>query len=244
MDWEVTAGFMPNGGYNMNEAQEDLKLLVRFYWEALEVSSNPPKFEDVEFIEIRQIGARDALFEGPVTENHKRRFKSRYDAWKSTRQNPRTGLPLTEWPLITKAKVKELEAAGVYTVEELSNVSDSLLPRIGLFASQVRQKARDWLEQGKSGAVLGTLRTENENLKTELEHYKQRISYLEEQIKEVQKHPLPQAIPSTMDLAGLVQEQVRKALHAFTTESDQPEVIKEPKKNRKTITLDDDNKGD
>lgn len=171
-DWETGNGVLaPYGGLASRTSGDEI-LLTRFYWEAKEnraASEGMPKFVDVEFIEIRQPGARDALYDGPVTETHKQRWPDRYKRWQEKRQSPREGLPLEHWPLMTKSEVLEMQDAKIFTVQELANVPDSNLKNLGLFASQKRQKARDYLLNAKDGALLSTLRSENEKLREEIE---------------------------------------------------------------------------
>lgn len=216
-DWELGAGFI--AGNNGSAASEDAKLIVYFHWDAVEVPSKTedgvPTFKDVEFVEIRQPGQKDPLYHGPVKEAHKNRFRSRYDAWKATRENPVEGLPLSEWPLITKAKVKELEARGIRTVQELANVSDSVLPSLMLFGTQTRQKARDWLAEGQKGAVTATLRKEIDDLKAAKEFADKRVAFLESEVQRLSLQPQAQApqVPA-VDIAALIQAEISKALGA------------------------------
>lgn len=235
-EWETGAGFIANGTQGH---KEDDKLIVFFKWEALEIKAKVqdgiPEYKDVEWVEIRQSGARDPLFEGPVTELHKKRFKVRYDAWKATRENPMEGLPLEEWPSITKAIVMHLRARGVRTVQELANVPDSLLSELMLYGSQTRQKARDWIADGKNGAMTLVLRQENEKLKEALEFEKKRISYLESQVAELGKGGIGftqsvQAPAPVVDIGALVAAEIAKAMAAQVVAAPAVKAAKKPTK--------------
>lgn len=246
VDWEISAGFNPNGGYNLDRGDESL--IVAFRWEAIEIKSQSdaeglPKFKDVEYVEIRQPGARDPLYDGPLKENHKERFKPRYLAWKENREIAREGLPLEQWPILGGARIKELKAVGVHTVQELANVPDSLLPRLGLFGAQTRQKAKDWIANAKDSGVLSSLRSENDKLKEQLEFQNKRLVYLEEQLKDFAsaKHAVsngPSAVPQ-IDIQNLVAQAVAQAM-AVKTEPLQAKAKKKVVSKKKHTTPDED----
>jgi len=220
-EWETGNGILAPQGGLASRSTGDETLLTRFYWEAKEIraaADGMPKYEDVEFIEIRQPGARDALYEGPVTESHRQRWPDRYKRWQEKRQSPREGLPLEHWPLMTKAEVLELQEAKVFTVQELANVPDSNLKNLGLFAGQKTKKARDFLANAKDGALLSVLRTENEKLKEEIDFERKRIAYLETQMKEIVENRAPAAhapAQNAVDINALVAQAVAQAVAAL-----------------------------
>jgi len=54
------------------------------------------------------------------------------------------GMPITEWPPITRSQALELKAIKIHSVEQLAELPDSACTWLG--SRELRQKARTWLE--------------------------------------------------------------------------------------------------
>lgn len=77
-----------------------------------------------------------------------------YVAWKEGKESPINGFPLTEWPAISIGMVTALAKIRVRSVEELADIQDDFLPKVGQPGTRaIRDKAREWLKvsanQGK-----------------------------------------------------------------------------------------------
>ena len=155
----------------MQELMEDAnrqapsRMVVSF---ALDAMENPEKskekgrhvFDDVEMISIRAPGAVDIL-RRPVRPEDKKTYAKEYLAWKTNQnQEAVSGTPLEQWPPVKKSQVLEARVAGILTVEQLSDVADVNLQRLGPGWMALRQKARDWLLAAKDGAAMSKLRDE------------------------------------------------------------------------------------
>jgi hypothetical protein len=97
-----------------------------------------------------------------------RAYKEAYEAWKSGYELPETGTAIKSWPVLSPAQISLLLALRVRTVEDLAQLNDEGLQRIGMGARALKQKAVDWLEASKdSGKLvqeLEALRVQNEQL--------------------------------------------------------------------------------
>lgn len=142
-------------------------LAVRFSLEPMQNEQKTkekgrPIFDEVEICEIRVSGSTDTVRE-VVTTDHRRRFPGAYLAFKQNQdQDAASGTPLVQWPLLSRAQAEEARYFGVRTVEQLSEVSDVNLQKLGAGWMVLRQQARDWLGKAKDGALLGKLRQELE----------------------------------------------------------------------------------
>ena len=81
-------------------------------------------------------------------------FDDAYKAFKRGEHRAVTGTPLEMWPVLTRARVMEIKAAGILSVEELASVSDSILGRLGMGARDEREQARAWLAAAKGSAEV------------------------------------------------------------------------------------------
>lgn len=93
------------------------------------------------------------------------RFAKEYEAFKAGQAQALTGTPLEHWPQMTASRVAELKAMKVLTVEDLSNVPDGILSRLGQNSRMEREKARAWLLAAKDSAVTEKQARENQELK-------------------------------------------------------------------------------
>lgn len=145
------------------------RIYVRFFMKAklnetLTAMEGRPVHEDKEYVGIRVPGDALSIIEMPVEAKHKRRFAQAYRLWKEAMETGKDvtgkmGSPLADLPGITASQVEDLAMRHVRTVEQLADISDGNLPSVGPYVV-LRQKARDWLENAKSGAGLAQLRAE------------------------------------------------------------------------------------
>jgi hypothetical protein len=140
-----------------------------------------PMFDEVETVILHVAGDPWNHVSKPVDEEVKNRFRLQYANWKANREAAMTisGTPLSEWPILNKAQVAELNALFIYNVEGLSNLPDISLSKSHSLR-ELRQKAIDWLATAKDGAVVAHLNEENELLKSQLAQMAASIAALQE----------------------------------------------------------------
>jgi hypothetical protein len=195
---------MDASGLSRQRSPDD-NLSVRFSIEALEnpaksKEAGRPIFDETEIIEIRIPGDADVR-KRAVNEGDRTRFARQYDAWKRN-QNQETvsGTPLAAWPMMKRSQVEEAKFFGVHTVEQLANIADVNLQRLGPGWPSLRQQAVDWLKKAEDGALLGKLRAE-------LEERDRRIDALEDMLKrqaaELHRNPTNLTVLPSGDLETL-----------------------------------------
>lgn len=132
----------------------DDRLAVRFFLKAeqnnfLSQQENRPVFEDREFVRIEVPGDAKTVIETYVREEHKLRFPRQWMAFQMNRENPETGTPLAEWPLLSASQAEMLKAIKFRTVESIANCSDLQCQSIGMIGgmapSALRERARAFL---------------------------------------------------------------------------------------------------
>lgn len=115
-----------------------------------------PIFEDKEMCRVVTPGDKHISWVFEV-ERHKdevmARWPKEYEAFKRNEQVAQTGTPLEMWPnpSLTKARVAELKGLHIHSVEDLSIVTDSNLPKLGMKGRELREQARTYLERAKDG---------------------------------------------------------------------------------------------
>lgn len=177
---------------NGNQFAGDDKLFVTFSTRAVknEFKSNlegRPIFYEEEYIRIIVPGSRDIL-ESPLDDQYKRRFASRYKAWKDAKGEEQKveGTILSEVTWLTKSMVAELNAMNIFTVEQLAAVPDNLAVSI-MGNQQLRQRARNFVEAAKGEAPMLKLQQELEQRDLRIQSLERKIGELSELLAKQQR---------------------------------------------------------
>ena len=154
----------PDDFNQTSQSNMDATLLVRFYSKPREnkiesAKEGRPIFHDVDYIEIRTPGSRDAVAR-PASAGDIARFPKHYEAYKNrTSQEVNDGTPLAEWPGVTRSQAEELAFFNVKTVEQLAGMPDNHATGfMGIHA--LKRKANEWIDQAKENAKAAELKAE------------------------------------------------------------------------------------
>lgn len=121
---------------------------------ALSEEEGRPIFENKEMVKIEIPGDKLTNYVGVVSEAEKQRWPEHYAAFKRGEALAAIGTPLEHWPnaALTKARVAELKACNILSVEELANIPDNTLTKVGMDARPLREQAREYIAKAKDGA--------------------------------------------------------------------------------------------
>ena len=140
--------------------------------EARTKAEGRPIYEDVEFVEVNYPGDKNQklvrLADEPIRNNgpsYIDLYPDHYAAFKRGEARAVSGTPLEHWPILTTSRVAELKACNILSVDELAEVGDSILGRLGPGSRELREQARAFLEAAKGGAVVASMAHEIANLK-------------------------------------------------------------------------------
>lgn len=174
------------------QRDQDRSLLVKFYIkprEDKEASDREgrPIFKDVEHIDIKIAGNKNAGAGRPATDADKRRFPEHYAAFKNrTSTEVGMGTPLTEWPPCSRSRAEELAYFNVKTVEQLATMNDAQVSNfMGLF--KLKEQAKVWLENAKSTKPLFDMKLQINQLANENEELKKQLTRLLEAVETPEK---------------------------------------------------------
>ena len=153
---------------------------------------------DVDYAIVTRPGSRDTLDQealvwlGNLREKSRKgeipptwypAFQASYDSWKKGEELPVEGTPIKGWPLLSPSAQREILHAGIRTVEDLANFSDSELGQIGLGAMAMKLKAQEWL---KAASGPGKLAEEAAAMRTQLAQLVELTRQQAETIKSLQ----------------------------------------------------------
>lgn len=138
---------------------------------------------DVDMVTVRQLGATDSVVfkveqwlaqnrldvqAGRLAESHAKAYEESYQRWKAGQEMPVSGTPIKSWPVISPAQVEILLRVGIRTVEDLSDLNDEGLRKIGMGAIELKNKAKNWMtastDKGKLTQDMTALQRTNAQL--------------------------------------------------------------------------------
>jgi|ERR1700741_1292490 len=139
-------------------------------------------YKDIPYVNIRFAGDKTKVVTRPAklertadgVPTDAERFPKQWKAFEMQQEQVGEGLPVTEWPPITKSQALELKSLNIHTVEQLGAMSDSGLTWLG--ARQLRDLAQAWLSQEGDGAKVTQVIAENQKLRNDLEIIKQQMA--------------------------------------------------------------------
>ena len=100
-----------------------------------------------------------------------------WEAFQRGEANEVGGIPLKEWPQATPAVISTLNAANVFSVEMLAELSDAHCETIGNMAFIFREKAQKWLEQANGNdAKVQALEAQNAEMAEQLRIMQEQIA--------------------------------------------------------------------
>lgn len=152
---------MQQAEFNHNDfadtAEADKSLMVKFFYKdrpdnAKTKEMGRPVFKEVTYIELRIAGQRDVQACRPATMADKQRFPRHFDAFEKRVEAPTEGMPLSEWPQITRTQAEELSFINVKTVEQMASVKDANIGNM-MGGYSLREKAQKWLEMNDKQSV-------------------------------------------------------------------------------------------
>ena len=181
-----TADFDHNSFTVGREAEADASLMVKFFLREKEdktatAAEGRPIFKELEYVEIRVPGKRDALACRPATEADKNRFPRHYDMFKRRVEAPTEGTPLAEWPQISRSMAEELSFLRIKTVEQFVQMSDGDASKIrgGL---GLKQKAKEFLQYSDKTKLI----SEKQNLEQRLAEQDTEMAAMRSMIESMQ----------------------------------------------------------
>ena len=144
-----------------------------------------PIYEEKEYLRITFPGDRTKTWDQPVKltgDNNgpgdPQRFPRQWQAFKSQQEQIPDGTPLEEFPAFSRARVWELKAMNIHTVEQYAGVPDGQIESLGLGSRVERDKCKAYLDRAVNMSQVTRLESENETLKAD-------VAMLQQQIKEL-----------------------------------------------------------
>ena len=138
-----------------------------------------PVFREQEYVKLIVPGDKNSEYFQPATDKDRKTFPNAYQAFKNRESKPVVeGMPIEQWPQVTRAAAMTMRAAGVHTVEALAAVHDGNIGKIASNGHELRAKAQAFLATAKDAAAAQTLAAENQKLKDQMAAMQAQINSL------------------------------------------------------------------
>ncbi len=150
-----------------------------------------------EFIEIHVLGDRTNIIDRPVEPYDRLRFQKQYKAFKEAGDKDNVmGQSLKDWPILDESLAEDWIALGVRTIEQLAEVPEQNLARMGAMARQYQRKAQTYLEASKQEAPLHFMQAELDKKDAQIEQLRQEFQAAMAQMRgEMPTPPVSGAVP-------------------------------------------------
>lgn len=136
-------------------------------------SAGRPVYQDRLYVEIAVAGQDKQMVNRPAQDKDKVRFAHEWAAFERGEESKRTGTPLGQWPRLatSPALVKSLEAANIYTVEDVASLTDETIPKLGMGGYKLREEAQRYVAGANTvnPSEVEALREQNKMLLERLE---------------------------------------------------------------------------
>lgn len=137
--------------------------------ECVEITHPADKNSKKVFPALEIIATTEDDFGSPVHATYASKFHEQYRAYKEGRTQTMAGTPLSLAPFLPPARVLELNALRVHTIEQLAALDGQNLKNIGAGGRDLKNQATAYIETSKTNADYASVASENASLKARLE---------------------------------------------------------------------------
>lgn len=159
-------------------------VFVTFYTDAVELKyeserQKRPIFKDVPFIQKMVPGDANNIVERAAKEQDMQQYPRQWAEYEAMNKSGEViGTPLEKWPNVTRAQIKELKYVECHTVEQLAQMSDGNLMKMGAGFRPLRESALQWLDS------LNVAKVDEEK-----ESLKKQVAELSATVAEIKRTP-------------------------------------------------------
>ncbi len=163
-----------------NEPQNTPPLLVRFFNkpEQIGVENGYPKFKERVYFECAVPGSKNGINCQPMKDSDRERFPKAWAKFNSVTNLSRDGMPIEQWPQISRSEALNLRAMNIHTVEGLAAVSDSNMNNLGQGGRELVARAKSFILAANDGAANAKLTQENVKLQEQIDYQAGQINEL------------------------------------------------------------------
>jgi hypothetical protein len=149
--------------------------------------SSTPTFEVERVWSLQSLQHMDGLTGSFKRSHHYKKFEDQIERFKRQDIPDMGGTPLKSWPRVDRGTIATLMAINIYTVEQLANVADTALDRIGMGARDLREQARSFLSVAEGTADISAFTAKISDLEVENRRLTEALALSNRQASDLQK---------------------------------------------------------
>ncbi|QSQ14048.1 hypothetical protein [Myxococcus landrumensis] len=146
-----------------------------------------PIFGERVYIRIITPGDNKNIIHRPAWDGDFRRFRRQYEDFRAGQAEGVSGMPLKEWPQVTRSEVEMLAHFKVRTVEDLAGLSDGAISDIGYPIRHIVTKAQAFISAAKEQAPQQRMAEALKAKEAEMEAMRQQLKKQGEQLEQLAK---------------------------------------------------------
>ncbi len=211
VDWEVA------NSHGQVRYGDDRNTVAFFYTrsvlnEAKSREANRPIHDNIAFVRIQPPGERLNIIERPVQDHDKRRWPQAWNDYLSGRTQVPEGTPVEMLFVNHPAIADNLKGMGVFTIEQLADLSANAMDTIGMGAQDWSNKAKAYLQSAEKGKGFNKLSEALDTANGEIRILKQQLQQAIAQLKafeERMRDPIKNSLnPGHIEGVDVVSERI------------------------------------
>lgn len=138
--------------------QREARNYVKFYrqWERnnfLSGQEGREIGEERDYILIISPGQSKTEVRRRASEADKTQYAQEWSAYQQGKEQQQAGTPIELLPGLANGMADALKALYIYTIEQMANLPDIALQKVGMGGNELRQKCRAYLEKGSAEVI-------------------------------------------------------------------------------------------
>ncbi|MBQ9271114.1 MAG: hypothetical protein IJ218_02465 [Alphaproteobacteria bacterium] len=167
---------------NLNDERN---VRARFYDKAVKTDKTTknglPIFKNVTYVEIRLKDNSTEVFNQPASAEKIKRFPREYELYQAAKKQTATGTPLEQFAFLSAAELETCRNRGVFTVENLADLSAEKIQSLGLQNEQ--RLAKLFLQKARENNVIAAFAHKEEEYKATIEKLMGKVKLLTQQLE-------------------------------------------------------------
>lgn len=152
-------GINMQGDFGIVQYGDDSRLVVFFYTKSVHSpaksrEAGTPQYQNETWVRMHPPGERLNIVDRPVLENDKFRFPIQWSRFLQQQEQRPDGTPIDLLFPNNPAVADNLKTYGIYTVQQLANLSADAIQNVGMGAQEYVNMANRYIENGKDGTGL------------------------------------------------------------------------------------------
>lgn len=224
---------LANGSYTRSEGGPSAGVYPRFFVDQVQdnvASEHAGRaiFREEERVEIIMPGNAQTRHVARVNDEYKQRWPKEYEAFKQGIEVSPDGTPLEEWPVLKRSQVMELKYLGFKTIEQVRDMNDQTIQRIGMGGRALKESALIFLDDAERISATTRLAAENARKDEEIAALRRQVTemgaLMEQRFAELQNmknapNPLATNIPGMSDPMEAARQGVKQEVAVSSLDS-------------------------